>query len=235
MRPGVDPRVDREQGLEPAAELILRRLTRPNTPSSAGRGRMARYSKRNSTRVMGNLDHRNMTAREFVLWEAEQDERYEFVDGEVDALTGGTYAHDRTRTNLSAALLSHLRGTPCRGMGPEVRLRVDADTSGYYPDLFVVCRSIDPKVAELTEAKLIIEILSPSTEKKDRGTKWGDYQELTQIKEYVLIDPDKLRIEIYRRIDANDWRLHICSAQEILRFESIEFNTQFPVVFEDVF
>ncbi|MFN0315055.1 MAG: Uma2 family endonuclease [Burkholderiales bacterium] len=175
-----------------------------------------------------------MSAREFLQWEAEQDERYELVDGEVFAMTGGTYAHDRTRTNLSAALLSHLRGTPCRVMGPEVKLRVDQETPGFYPDLIAVCREIDPRAYEVTEAKLIIEVLSPSTEKKDRGTKWSEYQKLVMLEEYVLIDPDKRRIEIYRRIAPADWRLHICSAQETVRFESIGFETSFAVIFEDL-
>jgi Uma2 family endonuclease len=183
---------------------------------------------------MGNLERRDMTAREFVVWEAEQDERYEFVDGEVSAMTGGTYAHDRTRTNLSAALLQHLRGTPCRIIGPDIRLRVDAETPGYYPDLFVVCRNVDSQTAELNEAKLVIEVISPTTEKKDRGAKWENYQRLATLEEYVLIDPGKQRIEIYRRLDTRDWRLHICSAEETIRFESIDFSIAFDAVFEDL-
>ncbi len=183
---------------------------------------------------MGNLEFQGMSAQEFLRWEAEQEERYELVDGEVFGMTGGTYAHDRTRTNLSAALLSHLRGTPCRVVGPEVKLRVDQETPGFYPDLIAVCREIDPRASEVAEAKLIIEVLSPSTEKKDRGTKWSEYQKLAMLEEYVLIDPDKRRIEIYRRIAPADWRLHICSSQEAVRFESIGFETNFSVIFEDL-
>ena len=183
---------------------------------------------------MGNLEPQRMSAQEFTRWEAEQDTRFEFVDGEVFAMTGGTYAHDRVRTNISALLLGHLRGTPCRVMGPEVMLRVDADSPGFYPDLLVACRSIDPNASSVSEAKLIIEVLSPSTEKKDRGGKWIEYQKLSMLEEYLIIDPERRRIEIFRRIDATDWRLHLCSRNEVVRFESVDLTTTFEIVFEDL-
>jgi len=183
---------------------------------------------------MRNLEFKRMSANEFMRWEAEQEERYELVDGEVFARTGGTYAHDRVRMNLSAVLLPHLRGTPCRLIGPEVKLRVEPGAPGYYPDLFVACREIEPGASEVDEAKLIIEVLSPSTEKKDRGGKWIEYQKLATLQEYALIDPDKRRIEIFRRMGAMDWRLHICSQTEPVRFESVEFATTFEVLFEDL-
>lgn len=183
---------------------------------------------------MGNPGFRSMSAQEFIRWEAEQDERYELIDGEVLAMTGGTYAHDRTRANLAAALLAHLRGTPCKVMGPEMKLRVDADTPGFYPDLLVACREIDSNASELNEAKVIVEVLSPSTEKKDRGTKWIEYQKLAMLQEYLLIDPVKRRIEIFRRMGAADWRLHICNTAELVRLESLDFDISFAAVFEDL-
>jgi hypothetical protein len=82
------------------------------------------------------------------------------VDGEVFAMTGGTYAHDRVRMNLSAVLLPHLRGTPCRVIGPDVKLRVEPGAPAYYPDLFVVCREIEPGASEIDEAKLIIRLIA---------------------------------------------------------------------------
>jgi Uma2 family endonuclease len=181
---------------------------------------------------MGNPEFRSMSAREFIRWEAEQEERYEFIDGEVVAMTGGTYAHDRVRINLTVALDPHLRAGACKLVGPEVKLQVEADAPGFYPDLFVTCQEIDPQASQLSEAKLIIEVLSPSTEKKDRGAKWIEYQKLAMLEEYVLIDPDKRRIEIYRRIGSADWRLHICSAVEPVRFESLELETSFDMVFQ---
>jgi Uma2 family endonuclease len=194
--------------------------------------RSARYSREPAQ--MGNLELKRMSAQEFIRWEAEQEERYELVDGEVFAMTGGTYAHDRVRMNLSAALLFHLRGTPCRVIGPEVKIRVEPDAPAYYPDLFVACREIEPSASEVGEAKLIVAVLSPSTERKDRGSKWIEYQRLPMLQEYVVIDPDKRRIEIFRRMSAVDWRLHICGQAEPVRFESLEFATTFEVVFEDL-
>ncbi|MFN0314865.1 MAG: Uma2 family endonuclease [Burkholderiales bacterium] len=175
-----------------------------------------------------------MSVPEFILWEAQQDERYELVDGEILAMTGGTYAHDRVRNNLILALGPHLRGTGCRLVGPDVKLRASEESPAYYPDLFLVCGEIAPDAAEIREAKLIIEVLSPSTEKKDRGGKWIDYQKLEMLQEYVLIDPQRRRIEIFRRMDSMNWRLHICSQTEDVRFESLEFSIAFGQVFEDL-
>jgi Uma2 family endonuclease len=142
----------------------------------------------------------------------------------------------KARTNLAAALLAHLRGTPCKVMGPEMKLRVDAETPGFYPDLFVACREIDVNASELNEAKVIVEVLSPSTEKKDRGSgsKWIEHQKLAMLQEYLLIDPVKRRVEIFRRMGAADWRLHICSAAELVRLESLDFDISFAAVFEDL-
>jgi Uma2 family endonuclease len=67
---------------------------------------------------MGNPEFRTMSAGEFIAWEAEQEERYEFIDAEVVAMTGGTYAHDRVRINLTVALDPHLRGSACKLVGP---------------------------------------------------------------------------------------------------------------------
>jgi Uma2 family endonuclease len=183
---------------------------------------------------MGNLEFKGMSVPEFIQWEAQQDERYELVEGEVCAMTGGTYAHDRIRTNIVVALVPHLRGTTCRLIGPDVKLRVDAESPAYYPDLFVVCRQIDPQVTEINEAKLIIEVLSPSTEKKDRGGKWIEYQKLAMLQEYVLIDPDRRRVEIFRRVDSANWQLHIGNQAEDVRFESVDFSITFVEIFEDL-
>ena len=110
----------------------------------------------------------------------------------------------------------------------------DADTPGFYPDLFVACRQIDPNVSELNEAKVIVEVLSPSTEKKDRGSKWIEYQKLAMLQEYLLIDPVKRRVEVFRRMGAADWRLHICNTAEPVRLESLDFEISFDAVFEDL-
>lgn len=115
-----------------------------------------------------------------------------------------------------------------------MKLRVDGQSPAYYPDLFVVCRQIGPQVTEINEAKLILEILSPSTEKKDRGGKWIEYQKLAMLQEYVLIDPQRRRVEIFRREDAVNWRLHICSQTGDVRFESLDFSVAFSQVFEDL-
>ncbi|MBM3393840.1 MAG: Uma2 family endonuclease [Betaproteobacteria bacterium] len=91
------------------------------------------------------------------------------------------------RETILIALDSPLRGTPCQILGPEVYLRADPDAAGHDPELLVVCRSLDPSAAEIGEAKLVIEVLSPSTEKRDRGDKWIGYQKIAVLQDYVLV------------------------------------------------
>jgi Uma2 family endonuclease len=88
---------------------------------------------------------RLMSAEEFLAWDELQPERWEYVRGEVFLMTGGADRNYTVSLNLAIALRQHLRGTPCRVYGSDIKLRVDASNCFFYPDLMVTCSARDAR------------------------------------------------------------------------------------------
>ena len=109
---------------------------------------------------------------EYLALEAESEQRYEFVDGFVHAMAGGTPEHSRLAIAVAAELRSALAGSSCAVYGSDLKLRIDATKRTTYADVVVVCGAeqtspIDPNA--ITNPTMIVEVLSPSTEASDRG------------------------------------------------------------------
>jgi Uma2 family endonuclease len=184
---------------------------------------------------MSNLAVKAMTIEEFVTWENNQEGKYEYLDGEIVAMTGGTIAHDCVRRNLDLVLSPHLRGTGCRIFGPDVALRAQSQRARVYPDLFVTCRAESIGDKEVSSAKWILEVLSPNTQGKDRVEKWAHYQQIEELQEYVLVDPQMHRVEVHRRAPDGHWQPPVvCKRDTPVRFESLDLETTFEVIFENV-
>lgn len=153
----------------------------------------------------------HLTPAEYLAWEAEQDERHEYIRGEVYAMAGGTLAHNAATLAIGATLRQHLKGTPCRVFVSDVKVRIEASDAHFYPDVVVTCAAqdvADPKALLLREPLLIVEVLSPSTAAFDRGGKFAHYRLLPSLQEYVLIDPDTAQVDVFRRNAANRWELY---------------------------
>jgi len=139
------------------------------------------------------------TVDDFLAWERQQEERYEWHDGMVRAMVGGTLDHNRIVNNLVAALRPKLRGTPCAVFSENVKVKVGLAIT--YSDLVNTCSPQDAKADMLNEPIVIIEVLSPSTELFDRGRKWSLYQTLASLRQYVLVSQDTAHVECYTRRD----------------------------------
>ncbi len=139
---------------------------------------------------------------ELLDWERRQDERYEFVDGILRAMVGGTLAHNTIAGNIFAALKARLRGGPCRAFveGPKV---VTAD-SFLYPDVVVSCTPAPPASDVVPEPVVIVEVLSRSTADHDHGAKWRAYQTLPSLRCYLLVAQDRIEVETFTR-DGAGW------------------------------
>jgi Uma2 family endonuclease len=117
-----------------------------------------------------------MTIEEYLEWEPLQDVRYEYVNGEVFAMTGGTIPHNDIALNLYRALYPHLRSRGCRANVSDVKVQVSPKSPYYYPDVIVSCDPQDLKAPNFIQSpKLIAEVLSPGTSAKDRGEKFTYY------------------------------------------------------------
>jgi Uma2 family endonuclease len=128
--------------------------------------------------------------------------KHEFVAGEIFAMAGGTIEHAALQAAVIAALAAALRGTECRAYSSDLRIRISAVDVGTYADVAVVC---DPIVRDaespthVTNPRVIVEVLSPSTEDYDREEKRRYYQTLDSLREYVLVAQDRRRVELWRR------------------------------------
>ncbi|HEY4033289.1 MAG TPA: Uma2 family endonuclease [Ktedonobacteraceae bacterium] len=128
------------------------------------------------------------------------DVKYEYVDGHMYAMSGGTRDHARIAYNMSNLLDAHLDNSPCRFFQSDVRVQV-AESVYYYPDVTVTCSSEDTPGGGDTiyHPQLIVEVLSPSTEYRDRRKKFVAYQACPSIQEYVLIGTRYQIVEVFRR------------------------------------
>jgi Uma2 family endonuclease len=151
-----------------------------------------------------------MTAAEYLVWEAEQPEKHEFVNGETVAMSGVSAAHDVVSTNLIIALGSGLRGGPCRVRGPDLRVRIDETGLYAYPDLTIVCGKAelsDEQPPALLNPKVVVEVLSESTANYDLGAKAGHYRRRDSVQTILLVDSRERRVLRQDRMPDGRWTL----------------------------
>ncbi len=150
----------------------------------------------------------NVSFAEYLEFEGQAELKHQLVDGEIFATTGGTFAHALMGGNLYFALRRDLVGTPCVAVGSDARVRIEAADLVTYPDLTVLC---GPREAahddpdSTTNPTLLAEVLSPSTERFDRGRKRDAYFQLPSLRYYVLVRSDRRRLELYSRNDDGSW------------------------------
>jgi Uma2 family endonuclease len=161
-----------------------------------------------------------MTLAEFLDWENAQVEKHEFVRGEVFAMVGGRRVHGLVLLNAASSLKQQLRGTPCRVFADSMKLQIGEDV--FYPDVFVTCDPDDLRTELVfTAPKLIVEVLSPSTEGYDRGVKFALYRGLSSLIEYVLVHPDTREVSVFRRGADGLFTLHDFSGAARIELTSV--------------
>lgn len=140
----------------------------------------------------------SLSVADYLEGERHSEIRHEYVAGRVFAMVGSTLGHNRVAMNMTFLLRNHLRGTPCSAYMSDVKVRIEAADAFYYPDVVVSCEPANPRDLFLKAPVLVVEVLSPSTENIDRREKLLNYQKLPSLKEYVLVSPDEIRVEVYR-------------------------------------
>jgi len=138
----------------------------------------------------------------------------EYHDGVLVAMAGASPAHIRITTNLTRLVGNQLEGKSCEPFDSDMRVMVQECNTVYYPDLTVICeppRFADTGLATLLNPTLIVEVLSPSTERVDRGMKFDCYRTLESLQAYVLISQDEPRIELFSRQSDGSWRYDVAT------------------------
>jgi Uma2 family endonuclease len=170
------------------------------------------------------------TVEDFLAWERRQPERYEFVGGVIRMMVGGSNAHTIIKGNVFAALRDHLRGGPCRALAEGAK--VVTATATMYPDAIVVCGPIDLAEDQVRAPKVVVEVLSRSTEDHDRGAKWVAYRDLESLQHYLLIAQGERRVEVYSR-EAERWSLQVVTPPDLVLLPAIGAELTFDEIYED--
>lgn len=163
-----------------------------------------------------------LSAEEFLAWDHTQTQRHEFVAGEVFTMAGASEAHVTAALNLAMTLRQHLAGTPCRTFITDMKLQVQAADAYFYPDVMVTCSAADtasPNVKR--EPVLLAEVLSPGTAAYDRGDKFAAYRRIATLREYLLVDPDTRRADLYRLGADGLWVLHPAEPGAVIELASV--------------
>lgn len=162
--------------------------------------------------------------------------RHEYIRGEVYAMAGGTQAHGTIAGNMFALLRNHLRGTGCRAFIENMKIKIEAANSYYYPDGMVTCDARDKNLADdfVSYPQLIIEVLWPSTAKFDRGDKFADYKQIETMQEYVLISSDMIQVDCYRRDAEGVWVVFTYKKGDELELTSVNWRGAIDLLYEDV-
>lgn len=171
----------------------------------------------------------HMTVAEYLAYEGDESIRHELVDGYLYAMTGASDRHEEIALNLAAALRGHLRGSRCRVYKGDFKIPVSDDF--YYPDVFVRCGEDRGDPYFKTDPIVVAEVLSPGTQRYDRGDKRLAYFSLPTLEEYVLISQDVMRVDVYRR-NVLECSEQLQAGGDMLRLESVDFAITLSELYE---
>lgn len=182
---------------------------------------------------------RYITEQEYIEVERESVIKHEYYDGEVYAMTGASRIHNLIAGNTLASLHGQLRRKPCQVFPSDMRVKIQQTGLHTYPDLVIICgepRFTDDALDTLLNPLVLIEILSPSTERYDRGMKFQHYRTIESLQDYILIAQDEHHIEHYSRQDNGQWLLQEAAGIEArLTISSIEGVLLLADVYEKVY
>ena len=168
----------------------------------------------------------HLTPEQYLEAERAAEFRHEYYNGQMYAMSGGSYQHGQIIGNLTAQLSKALNPRPCSVIPNDLRLRVSPHGLYTYPDVIVICgepRFADDRSDTLLNPALIVEVLSPSTEAYDRGFKSAQYRTVQSLEEYALVSQAEPRVEVFRRQPGGHWLLsEAIGIEAVCHFESLD-------------
>ncbi len=153
-----------------------------------------------------------LSVAEYLAGERDGAVRHEYVDGQAYAMAGASARHNRIAGNIFVRLNEHLDGADCEPFISDMKINV-APELFYYPDVVVTCDAPGGDAYFRTEPRLIVEVLSPTTERTDRHEKMAAYRSCPSVQEYVLVSQERMLIEVHRR-RGDEWQVEILTGAE---------------------
>lgn len=175
---------------------------------------------------MAQAVRQRFTVDEYLIVEEQGEIEHEFLDGQVWAMAGGSPEHAAIAANLAALFTTALRGQRCRVFSADLRVRILATGLATYPDLTIVCERLEPDPADrsghtVTNPRVVVEVLSPSTEDYDRTEKLGHYRQVPSLAEIVLVAHDRRAVEVVRRGADGAWTREQVTGDGVARLTSL--------------
>ncbi|MCY7347180.1 MAG: Uma2 family endonuclease [Pyrinomonadaceae bacterium] len=176
-----------------------------------------------------------ISVEDYLAGEKTSPVKYEYVHGEVYAMAGTSDNHNRIVGNIYAGLLNRLRNSTCEPFMGDIKVRVSPHVY-YYPDVLVSCEQNPESPYFRSEPILIAEIVSPSTQEIDRREKLLFYQQMPSVQEYVVIEQQKMLVEIHRRQADGRWITYYFNenADEEVEFQSVELTMTLGKIYQRV-
>ena len=178
-----------------------------------------------------------LTPADYLAFEREADIKHEYCNGQLYAMSGASRAHNLISLNIAGELRAQLKGRTCEVYMSEMRVLVDAARSYRYPDVVVACdvpRFQDDVFDTLLNPTVIVEVLSLSTEARDRGEKFAEYAQLVSLRDYVLVAQKAVHVEHYLR-QGTRWVSRECrDLDAVLQLESINCALPLRDIYEKV-
>ncbi|MDJ1176913.1 Uma2 family endonuclease [Roseofilum capinflatum] len=178
--------------------------------------------------IAANDNSPHFTPKEYFAWEEQQLEKYEYIEGHVYAMGGGSVNHGRIAIRLTALFEAHLEGSGCIPGNSDIKINM-LETENYtYPDASVTCDDRDKNTPNFfTYPCLIVEVLSKSTEAYDRGGKFRMYRQNPALIDYLLVSSTQIAMDLYHKNDAGEWIILNYQEGDTIELKSV--NLSFPI------
>lgn len=178
-----------------------------------------------------------LTVEEYFLLEEKSDIRHEYLDGNIYAMAGGTLNHNELVLNFATLLREAFRKKGCRVFAESVNLEAVKHFYYPYPDVLLTCTAEDIKAKHIVAApSLIVEVLSESTEEKDRSFKLITYQKIPSVIYYVLVSQYSYQVEVYSRVpNSDDWLYRLYENPESsITFSQLNFKLSLANLYDGI-
>lgn len=174
-----------------------------------------------------------MTVEEYLAFEEKSKIKHEYMDGEIFSMTGASRNHSLAGTNIATELNLQLRETDCEVHANDFRVHIR--TGHYvYPDAAVACGEVLTADNDLTlmNPVVVFEVLSKSTESRDRGDKAEDYYRLESLQDYILVSQYRVRVEHFSRQKNNEWTLKIYEElADVVELKSVDCKISLKLIY----
>lgn len=186
---------------------------------------------------MALAERKKYTPEEYLALEEKAEFRSEYDGGEILAMAGSSLNHARIISNISRAFGNKL-GEGCESVTTDIKVQIENSKKFYYPDVLIICGKPEfyqNRRDTIENPILIAEVLSGSTEARDRGEKFAAYQELESLQEYILISQDKAKIEQFSRQNDGSWKYQATiGLKSEVRFSSVNVNLTLDEIYQRV-